>query len=190
MIRPLGACSHSSDTLLVALFLVVSLARAAAAQPPSAVELSGAYSFLHDPRDDANLPAGWMAGATAPVSPWLSIAGEVGGNRRTVSGYGSDFRLSVLAAMAGPRASVRIGQFTEFVQVLAGVVYGSGSGFGVTTANTAFGVQPGIGLDYPLTSRLAGRVQVDVRVIRGRSNGASPGDQIRALTGLVYRFRR
>ena len=183
MIRPLAV-----------LTLVLSLARAAAAQPSSAIELSGelsgAYSFLHDPRDDANLPAGWMAGATAPVSPWLSIAGEVGGNQRTVSGYGSDFRLSVLAAMAGPRASVRIGRFTEFVPVLAGVVFGSGSGFGVTTANTAFGVQPGIGLDYPLTSRLAGRVQVDVRVIRGRSNGASPGDQIRALAGLVYRFRR
>ena len=183
---------HSIAVLV--LVLVLSIAGTSAAQPASAIELSGelsgAYSFLHDPRDDANLPAGWMAGATMPVSAWLSIAGEVGGNRRTVSGYGSDLRLSVFAAMAGPRASARIGRFTEFVQVLAGVVYGRGSGFGVTSANTAFGVQPGIGLDYPLTSRLAGRVQVDARVIRGRSDGASPGDQIRALTGLVYRFRR
>ena len=181
---------------LAALVLVLSLARATAAQPPgassraSSSELSGAYSFLHDPRDDLNLPVGWVAGATAPLSPWLSIAGEAGGSHRTVSGYGSDFSLSVLSAMAGPRASVRIGRFTEFVQVLAGVVRGSGSGFGVTTANTAFGVQTGIGLDYPLTSHLAGRVQFDARFLRGRSDGAAPGDQFRTLTGLVYKFHQ
>ena len=175
---------------LAAVALVMSLPRGAAAQTPSAIEVSGAYSFLHAPRDAANLPVGWMAGATVPVSRWISIVGEVGRNRRTVSGYGSDLRLSVLTAMAGPRASARIGRFTEFVQVLAGVVYGGGSAFGVTTANSAFGVQTGIGLDYPLTLRWAGRVQVDARFIRGRSDGAAPGDQFRTLVGLAYSVRR
>ena len=175
---------------IAVLVLVLSVAPGAAAQPPSAVEISGAYSFLHDPRDDLNLPVGWTAGTTAPLSQWLSIVGEAGGNHRTVSGYGSDFSLSVFSAMAGPRVSVRIGRFTEFVQVLAGVVRGSASGFGVTTTSTAFGVQTGIGLDYPLTRHVAARAQFDARFVRGRPDGAAPGDQFRTLTGLVYRFRR
>lgn len=174
---------------LVCAVVILIFASAAHGQSFRSVEVSGAYAFLHDPRDDTNLPAGWVAGVEVPLVGWLSAAGEVGGNHKTVAGFGSDFRLNVFAAMAGPRASVRLARLTEFVQVLAGVVHATGEAFDVRTTNTAFAVQAGIGLDYPLATRLAARVQFDARFVRGRPDGAAPGDQFRALTGLAYIFR-
>jgi hypothetical protein len=90
--------------------------------------------------------------------------------------------------LGGVRAEARLGRLTEFGQLLAGVVLASGTGFGITSRNNAFGLQPGAGLDYPLGARVAGRVQADVRFIRGGSNDSTPGHEIRFLVGVVLKL--
>jgi hypothetical protein len=116
--------------------------------------------------------------------------GEGGVSTRTTAAFGSDIRVSVGTVLGGARASARLGgRVTEFGQLLAGEVLGSGTAFGVTSTNTALGLQPGVGLDYLLTARLAGRAQVDVRLISGGSNDSLPGWEVRLLIGLVWRLK-
>lgn len=110
------------------LLLIALLPRPAAAQSGRGLEISAGYSFVRDPKNDISLPSGWMVGAALPVSGWLSAVADVSGNRKTVSAFGSDLDFGVHAAMAGVRASARVGKLTEFAQVLAGVVRGQRHG--------------------------------------------------------------
>lgn len=175
---------------LITVLMLSALPSSAAAQSPASLDLFGGYAFIRDPRSDANLPKGWVAGGAASITEWLALTAEAGGNMKTVAAFGSEIRLGVFSVMAGPRASARIGRLTEFAQVLVGAVHASGSAFGITTTSTEVGVQPGVGADYPLTRRLAGRVQIDARFTRGKPDETTPGYQFRAVTGLVYRFDR
>jgi hypothetical protein len=176
-------------TLSIAL-LMLWLPGLAAAQNVEPVEVSGGYSFVHDPKNDISLPAGWMVGGAVTLTDWLSAVGDVSGHYRTVSAFGSDVHVSVHAAMAGVRAAARIGRLTEFGQLLAGVVRGSGTAFGFTNTSNAFGLQPGLGLDYLLTPRLASRAELDVRFIHSQPTGNNAGYEYRLVGAVVYTFRR
>src|SRR4051812_17744807 len=107
------------------------------APPPAhaqtAFEISGGYAIARDPRDAVTLPAGWMAGAALSLSTAFSAVVDLSGQYKTVALFDSDARLSTHTAMAGVRASGRIGVMTEFAQVLAGVMRANGSAFGATT---------------------------------------------------------
>jgi hypothetical protein len=170
--------------------LLCLLSRAALAQTVTPLEVSGGYSFVRDPRNDISLPLGWMIGGGMKATDWLSVVAEVSGNHKTISAFGSDVGISVLGAMAGVRGSIRVGRLTEFGQVVVGVVRGSGTAFGFTSTTSAFGVQPAIGVDYPLNQRLAGRAQFDVRFINSQTAGNQAGYEYRFVAGLVYRLRR
>jgi len=50
-------------------------------------------------------------------------------------------------------------------------------------------VQPGVGLDYPLTDRLAARGQLDVRFIRNQPEGNEAGYEYRFSAAMVYRLK-
>lgn len=161
--------------------------RHAAAQ--TGFEISGGYSLARDPRDAVTLPAGWIAGAAMPLTPALSAVADASGQYKTLALFGTDARLSVLTLMGGVRASGRIGVLTEFVQVLAGVVRASGSAFGAATTARSASVQPGVGVDYPLTKAWAARAELDVRVMRSQPGATNGSVQYRFAAALVRRFR-
>ena len=175
---------------LMIIVLLTTVPRAAAAQASAPVEVSAGYSFVNEAKDDISLPAGWMAGAGVRLADWLSVVGEVGRNSRTTDVFGSTVRISVITAMAGARASARIGRLTEFAQVLAGVVRGSGTSFGFTETTTVLGLQPGVGVNYPLSQTLSARAQLDARFIRSQPNGNNASYEYRVSAGLVYAIRR
>ncbi len=161
-------------------------------QPTSAqtrFEISGGYAVARDPRDEVTLPAGWMAGAALTLTPTLSAVAEVSGQYKTVALFNANARLRMLTVMGGLRASGRIGALTEFGQVLVGVLCASGSAFGATTAARSFSVQPGVGLDYPLTKAWAARSELDLRLIRSQPDATNGSTQYRFVAGLVYRHR-
>jgi len=173
--------------LPLALWLCL-LPRAAGAQTP--VELSGGYALAHDSRDIVLLPAGWSAGVAIGMTPVFSLAADVSGQYATITLVDADVRLSVHTLLGGIRASGRIGAFTEFGQVLVGVVRTSGSAFGSTSTARSFGIQPGVGLDYPLAHAWAARAELDVRLIGDQPDANNSGYELRFVAGLVYRFRR
>jgi opacity protein-like surface antigen len=162
------------------------LSRAASAQTPAALEVSGGYSFVRDTRIDLDFPAGWTVGAAGKVNTWLSAVGDVSGSRTTTPTLIGDLGFSVHTFMLGARASARIGPFLEFAQILAGVVHSSGSALGTTTPVTHFGWQVGGGLDYPVTGKLSLRGEADFRWGRGEK-GADAALQIRGVAGVAYR---
>ena len=172
------------------MLVMVTLPRAAAAQNARLLEVSGGYSFVHDPNNHISLRAGWMAGGGVALTDWLAAVVDAGGNYKTISGFGSDVHVSVHAVMAGARASARVGKVTEFVQVLVGIVRGRGTAFGFVSTNYAFGWQPGIGVEVPLNQRLASRAELDVRFIHSQPNGNDAGYEYRFVAGIVYRFRK
>jgi hypothetical protein len=167
----------------IAILLAV-LVRPASAQ---SVEISGGYSLAHDPRDEVTLSAGWMAGAAFPLASVFSAVADVSGQYATIALADTDATLGMHALMGGARASGQIGVFTEFAQVLAGVTRASGSAFGSTSAAHAFAIQPGIGLDYPLTAAWAVRAEFDVRLIRSQPDATNGGSQYRFVAAVVYR---
>jgi opacity protein-like surface antigen len=173
----------------VGMLLIAAAPRPADAQTWIPREVSGGYVYLADPVGHNPLPTGWMAGGSLRLTDWLSALAEGGISTTTTTTFGSDIRVRVGTIFGGVRAQARIGRLTEFGQLAAGVVLGSATGFGVTDTNTAFGLQPGAGLDYPLSARVAGRAQVDVRFISGGSNESSPGHEFRVLVGLAFKLR-
>jgi hypothetical protein len=172
----------------VGVLLVAATPRVTGAQTWTPREVSGGYVFLNDSDNQIRLPAGWMAGGSLRLTDRLSAVGEGGISTKTTTTFGSDIRVKVGAVLGGVRAEARLGRLTQFGQLLAGVVLGSAAGFGVTSTNTAFGLQPGAGLDYPLGARVAGRVQADIRFISGGSNDSTPGHEIRVLVGVVLKL--
>jgi hypothetical protein len=167
--------------------LLALLPRPAAAQ---SVEISGGYSLAYDPRDEVTLNKGWMAGVAIPVTSIFSVVADASGQHATLALADTDATLSMLAILGGMRASARIGVLTEFAQILAGVARASGSAFGSTTAAQSLAIQPGVGVDYPLTPAWAIRAQFDARLIRSQPDAGNGAAQYRFVAALVYRASR
>ena len=169
----------TSRLILCAAALVLVSARTAAAQPAPAFEVSGSYAAMNDAMNEIDFPLGWVAGAAVRLAGWLSAAGEVGGSYAKESLPGSDVSLHEYTFMAGLRASVRIGRFTEFGQFLAGTVYTRSTLYDTVTTEQYGALQPGGGADFRLTSSLAARGEADLRMTH-------IGRQFRFVAALVY----
>jgi len=169
------------------LLLLLLIPRPATAQ--TRFDVSGGYALAHDARDQVTLPAGWAAGAAIGLTPAFAAVVDVSGQYKTVALLNADARLTIHTVMAGVRGSARLGRLTEFGQVAAGVVRTSGSAFGATTTVHAIGIQPGAGVDYPLTPRWAARAELDVRLILAQQDAQNAGTQLRFAACLVYRRR-
>jgi hypothetical protein len=169
-------------TLVILLLILAAHIRA---QP--AWDISGGYSYLHDPPDAIDFPAGWIAGASVGVTPWLSAIVDVSGHAAT--DLAIDF--STLAALAGVRASARVGPFTEFAQLVAGIVRSKSTVVGIESSDHNGSLQPGGGLEYPSGTRVAARLQFDYRQVLGgiETAIADPRHQFRYSIALVYRSR-
>jgi outer membrane protein with beta-barrel domain len=162
----------------ILLFVPVS----ASAQTAGAWEIGAGYSYLQDSPDRTNLPAGWMVDGAVALTHWLSVVGDVSRNTHTVL----DVDLSTYAILGGARASARIGPFTEFGQLLAGTAHASSTVVGVTSSASNFALQPGAGLDYPLSRAVSARLQVDFRSIAGGGAGKDPRHDFRFVAAIVF----
>ena len=140
------------------------------------------YSWLRDTTDRVTFPAGWTLGGGRSLTSWLSVVGELDGQRKTIPSIGSNIVLTSNGFTIGARASARVGPFTEFAQLSSGVVREGGDAFGASSASTFVVIQPGLGLDYPLGKRWAARGEGEVRRIR-------TGQQLRGVAALVYTRR-
>jgi hypothetical protein len=178
---------HRAACVLV--IVVAALPVSAAAQARHDVEVFGGYAFTRDATNAVSLPAGWLAGGAIGVNGWLAAVVDVGGGYKAVDAFGSDIHLSAHAVLGGARASARVGRIAESVQLLAGVVRGSGAAFGFTETTHAFAIQPGVLVDYPLTARVAARGQLDLRFIRHQPEGDEAGYEYRFSAAVVYRIR-
>lgn len=188
--------NSSAFLICVCALALCAVPRGAAAQASSgpSTEFYGGYSYLRDPGNsilavtsgDDSFTIGWAAGIAHPVWRAVAAVGEVSGHYKTKTTLDEDVSLSFHAFMGGPRVSTRAGQFVEFVQILAGVARGHGSAFGVTESVTDLALQPGGGVDYPIGRRLAARVELDYRWIKGAEH-RSPASQFRAVAALVVR---
>jgi hypothetical protein len=172
-----------------AIVSLVVLCSASAAAQERGVEVFGGYTFVHDAKNDISLPSGWIGGGSLQLFDWLTAVADVSGSYRTEDLFGAQVRMRAYGVFGGGRLSARLGRVTEFAQLLAGVVRGSGTAFGFTDTTNAFALQPGIGIDYPVTRRFAGRGQLDVRFIRNQPNGNEAGYEYRFSAALVYRIR-
>jgi Outer membrane protein beta-barrel domain len=161
--------------------LLIGLPRVATAQVVKSVEASAGYAFLNDATEEVHFPLGWSVGIAAGLTNWLSVAGDAGGHYKTLSLVGTDVTLRAYTLMGGLRASARIGPFTEFGQLLAGMNHGSGTAFGSSDSVTQFTWQPGGGLDLPIGRRLAVRGEFDARFL-------TLVHQFRFVGAVVYKW--
>lgn len=172
-------------TMAVAM-LVCGVASPARAQPAPRAEVSAGYVFMQDAPSRVRFPAGWTVGTAVRLTPWLSAVAEADGSSRTAPTVLGDVTLSVRGLLAGGRLSARVGPFVEFAELLVGAVHASASAFGVTSSTTALSGQAGVGLDVPITRRLSGRGQFEVRLIRPSAPGGEVGRQFRFVAALAY----
>ena len=179
----------TTASLRVGLLVVIAiLPRVAAAQPPSArqLQLAFGYSAMDDVTDHVTLPRGWFIGAAAPVNRWLAVFVEADGQYKSIHFIDSDIALTSHAFVGGMRAAAPLGRFLEFIQLGAAAVQSRGTLFGSTETVWHFLLQPGAGLDYPLSERWAIRGEFDVRFLKSGESG----HELRAAAGLVRRFSR
>jgi hypothetical protein len=172
-----GAFSSAVRVCVFALFVVFP--RTAAAQTPRTWDVFGGYAYLHDSTQDLGLPVGWSASASRHLTRWLSIVADADGHYKTIPLVGGEVSLTLHAVMAGGRASLAVGRFVEFAQIVFGPVRSRGSTFGLTSNDTHFGGQGGLGLDIALKGNLAARVQFDMRVL-------PTAHEFRTTAGLVF----
>ena len=121
------------------------------------------YTFLHELEGDQGIggvsyPAGWLADfAIAPQGSRLSLVGEGGGVYRKPAGI----LQSLYSFLGGVRFSFqRSAGLVPFGQLLAGLEQYSEPGF----SEHGFALQPGGGVELPISSGLSARAQVDFRL--------------------------
>ncbi|HZQ18114.1 MAG TPA: hypothetical protein VFA90_05285 [Terriglobales bacterium] len=175
----------------------------AAAQLPSGGNGFFGYSYLHGETfangssAAAGGPAsmsGWETSVEGKYLPWLGAVAELGWN------YGGhDTRVCVLftncttfrlnasrdTLLFGPRASITMGRYRPFAEVLLGVGYQSDKGGGISNSDLSFAVGFGGGVDYHLVRSVSLRGQVEA--IHTSFFGHSQLDP-RISTGIVFSF--
>lgn len=169
---------------LIAVAFIGLFATTAWAQEVPAGDVSGGYSFVRDQELEENFQ-GWVGSAAFNLSPWLGVVGEVGGNYKTLSAFGTDVDLSVHTFAGGVRTSFRgSSSVTPFAQLLVGAARASGSVLGVSESDTEFMVQPGGGVDVWFQPTVGLRIGGDYRRIL-EDSGAN---EFRFHAGIVAAF--
>jgi hypothetical protein len=181
--------------------LVIGLPAQVLAQDRSAVEVAaGGYSFMRDFLVKENFPAGWFASGACNITSWLAAVGEVAGTYKSQNvtldsvNYRTNTQLHTF--LGGPRYSRRMNGVTPFGQVLVGVARETGGMTifrpSIATAETKLALQPGGGVDIPLTGHLSARLGADYRrIFAKRKNTDQKGNnELRLAAGIVVGFSR
>lgn len=142
--------------------LVLSVSWPAIAQEAPAVDVGGGYSLVQDQDVDESFH-GWVASLGVNLTRWFGLVGEVGGNYKTLRCCDAEIDLSLHSYMGGARVAVRRSSVVPFGQFLVGAVRGSSSGFGSTSSDTRFALQPGGGVDIWIGPNAGVRVGADYR---------------------------
>ncbi len=191
-------------TVAVGLFSGLALldvpAPALAQTRPAAEIAGGGYSFMRDYQTKENYPAGWFASGAWNITDWLAAVGEVGGTYKSFDFTLDSLKLNTNARLhpflGGPRYSRRLRGVTPFGQLLVGAARETG---GVTifrqsiaTAETKLALQPGGGVDVPLTGRLSARIGADYRRIfaKRKNTDQRSNNEFRFVAGVVVGFSR
>ena len=153
-------------------FLVVALllAPTRAVAQVTRVEVSGGWSYAHEP--EVSIPAGWYASGGGYLNNWLGIVGEVSGHYKTISEFGIDVKTSMHLFGAGPKFAYRRNpRFTPYVQALFGGGRAKASVLSFEETLSGFSYQPSGGVEINNSSGSLG-----VRVAVGRAGIRSEGE--------------
>ena len=184
--------------LLSGLFLL-AVPAPASAQGRSAAEVAGGgYSFVRDYTVKENYPAGWFASGACNVFDWLTAVAEISGTYKsydfTVGSTNVSTNTRLHTFLGGARHSRRLKGVTAFGQVLAGVARETGGvkifRQSLTGPQTKFTLQPGGGVDIPLTDRIGLRLAADYRrIFSDRENADQKNNnELRTAVGVVVGF--
>lgn len=165
----------------------------------SGVHLSGATShFSLDSTERAALN-GWDVSASVRLARWLRGAADVSAGYGTVPMLFTQLspfpnqrfnaNTNLHTYLFGPRVAVAVGKVTPFAQALFGLAHQSiaGNGF-ITNAeqkDSAFALDLGGGVDFPLISKLGFRIGADY--LRTTLFNQTQNDP-RLTAGIVLRF--
>jgi hypothetical protein len=138
------------------------------------------YSFYRDQSDSLSFPAGWMLSGARHATPEIEIVGAISGSHRSDDALGVNVASTTIYTFsAGPKYARRTGSVTAFGQVLVGLGVVRSSTFGVSDSSAGFALQPGGGVDIPITKTLAFRIGGDVESVHA-SGGWFSGFRINA----------
>lgn len=175
--------TESFRRAVLALAVLACGARAAPAQTAPRWEAFVGYAVAHVSPDRVTMPIGWEASFARPLTGWLAAVVDGGGTYKTETIFdGAAAHLSTHTVLAGVQVSARIGRLVEFGRVLGGVAHTRASLLGLTDSATRAALEPGVGLDWPLTRTLAARATVGLQL-------TGVGHEWRVGTGVVLRLR-
>jgi outer membrane protein with beta-barrel domain len=170
--------------LLVVLVPVLAAVPAAARASQGGGEIHGAYSILHDNDSDETFSSGLLVGVGFSVSREVSVIGEFSRHSKDFkSGNLNVLNVSVKTYMGG----LRFGR-GFYAQFLVGGVSGSVGLFGLTASSKSyFGIQPGVGVDLPLTDVVSLRVGGDYRLVFAEDKNSG---EWRGHVGIAFHLGR
>jgi hypothetical protein len=143
----------------------------------------GAYVFLNNRTTSQNVPRGWTGGVAGTVTPWLTIAGEVGDSYLPASATSN--LTSLYSFLAGPRYVFRAGgRLSVFGQFLVGDVHAGSGVYSALASSNDLSYQPGGGVDIGVARRWGPHFQGDYRAVR---DAGTTFNQARFTAGVVFR---
>ena len=176
---------------LVVVLLLMHAPVASAQEAPSLFEISGGATFLGGGDVTSGFATGWSASFGWNATDWLGIVGEGGYNGDADSFGLLDVEADFVALALGARVSHHIWRLRPFAQLVGGATE-------ITTrASTAQPVasvaefteirgiaQIGVGVDVPITRRVAGRVAADYRRVFADASFGQRRVMVAAVVGL------
>ena len=182
------------------LFSVLALSIAANSQIPTTGNVFIGYSYARGAAFTGTVNRslnmwGWEASAEGKMMPWISAVADLDWHygSRTFSTCAGNLcgrkKLTLNASLNhllfGPRASITVGRYTPFAEVLIGVAHESDSGGGISNSDTKFSTAIGAGVDYKLIKGVALRVQGDSIHTNLFDLGRN---DLRLTTGIAFKF--
>ena len=158
----------------LALLLMMSSPRAALGQSPRA-SVSATYTFLRDTDLDASFGRGVSLGGAYRLHHGVFVTAEFalsGRHQDFFSSQGGTYDFWYESLQAGPRLAPLQGRVQPYVEVLAGATR-----LGIWERRLdqtgewgawEFSLQPGLGVDIPVSGRLALRFAGDLRLVSTR----------------------
>ena len=153
---------------------------AMAQQTAAAGDVTVSYSYLSAPAENVSLPAGWLVSASRRLAGPLFVVGEVGGNYTFEDGDAVHFHTYQAGMRVGWFAP---GQLPAYAQVLVGGATAGCCGEGATRLV----IEPGFGVEVPVTNRTAVRAGMGFPLALGEDG---PPALVRAHVGVAFTLPR
>lgn len=168
------------------LLAVLAAVLALPTRPAEALgEIHGGYSLLRDRNSSETYTNGLLLGVGFSMGREVMVVGEFSRHSKdfkTANGL-NVLTISIKSYMGGLRFGSGF-----YAQFLVGGVSAGGQLFGISAeSQSRFAIQPGVGIDAPLSDAVALRFGGDYRLVFAESKNAS---EWRGHVGIVFRFGR